>query len=417
MATGNTKSEAPVFDVVITGTGPAGMIAALTAADAGLSTALVGPAINVADKRTTALLAPSLDQLEALGLLAEVETIGTPLMTMRLLDGSRRLIRAPAISFDAEEIGRALFGLNCPNADLNRMLRDALEARDGITRIEGLVADYALGDPEIALTVSDGQVLHTRTVIAADGRNSPARTAAGIKVRRWSYPQTAAVGNVGHAKPHEYISTEFHAETGPFTFVPMPDLKNGLHQSSFVCALSPDDADALAKMDLPAASHFLEKRSHHLFGKLELQEPVQLWPLEGLVASAFAAKGVFLIGETAHAFPPIGAQGLNLSIRDGADAVAVIADALKTGDDPASMLIASRFSAKRRADVWARTFGVDALNRSLLSDSPLLQVGRALAMSVTRLSPSLKKGLMVAGLEPFSLRAMTRSMVDLMRPA
>ena len=417
MATGNTKSETPVFDVVITGTGPAGMIAALTAADAGLSTALVGPAINVADKRTTALLAPSLDQLETLGLLAEVETIGTPLMTMRLLDGSRRLIRAPAISFDAEEIGRALFGLNCPNADLNRMLRDALKAGDGITHVEGLVADYALGGPEIALTIDDGQVLHTHTVIAADGRNSPARKAAGIKVRRWSYPQTAAVGNVGHAKPHEYISTEFHTETGPFTFVPMPDLKGGLYQSSFVCALSPDDADALAKMDLSDASHFLEKRSQHLFGKLELQEPVQLWPLEGLVASAFAAKGVFLIGETAHAFPPIGAQGLNLSIRDGVDAVTVIADALKAGDEPASMLIASRYSAKRRADVWARTFGVDALNRSLLSDSPLLQVGRALAMSATRLSPSLKKGLMVAGLEPFSLRAMTRSMVDLLRPA
>ncbi len=408
--------DQPPFDVVISGTGPAGMIASLCAAKAGLSTALVGPAINLDDKRTTALLAPSLDTLDSLGLSEAVADIGTPLMTMRLMDGSRRLLRAPTVSFDAEEIGRALFGLNCPNAQLNQMLLDAVSSQNAIERIEGMVVDYTLGSNPIAMTVNDGQVLHTQSVMAADGKNSPARSAAGINVRRWSYPQTAAVGVVRHAKPHDFVSTEFHTETGPFTFVPMPDV-DGEHRSSFVCALSPDDAGALAQMPLSDASLFLEKRAQHLFGALELEEEVQLWPLEALVASAFAAKGVYLTGETAHAFPPIGAQGLNLSIRDGSDAVDVISSALTSGDDPTSMLMASRYSAKRRADVWARTFGVDALNRSLLSGNPLLQVGRAAAMSLTRLSPRLKKGLMVAGLEPFGLRSMVGAMRDVMRPA
>ncbi len=410
-------SSAPTpFDVVVSGTGPAGMIASLCAAHAGLSVALVGPAINLADKRTTALLAPSLDTLEALGLSEAVAEIGTPLMTMRLMDGSRRLLRAPTVSFDAEEIGRSLFGLNCPNAPLNQMLNDAVSKRSEITRVEGLVVEYDLGAKPLALTLNNGEILQTSGVIAADGKNSPARQAACIKVRRWSYPQTAAVGIVKHAKPHDYISTEFHTETGPFTFVPMPD-HDGAHRSSFVCALSPDDAETLAAMSLPDASLFLEKRSHHLFGALELEDQVQLWPLEALVANAFAAKGVFLTGETAHTFPPIGAQGLNLSIRDGRDAVDVIAGALKEGEDPTSMLIAARYSAKRRADVWARTFGVDALNKSLLSDNPLMQVGRAVAMSATRVSPSLKKGLMVAGLEPFGLRTLVDGMREALRPA
>jgi len=410
------STDRPPFDVVISGTGPAGMIASLCAAKAGLSTALVGPAINLDDKRTTALLAPSLDTLDSLGLSEAVADIGTPLMTMRLMDGSRRLLRAPTVSFDAEEIGRALFGLNCPNAQLNQMLLDAVSSQNAIKRIEAMVVDYSLGSNPIAMTLNDGQVLHTQSVMAADGKNSPARSAAGINVRRWSYPQTAAVGVVRHAKPHDFVSTEFHTETGPFTFVPMPDV-DGEHRSSFVCALSPDDAGALAQMPLSDASLFLEKRAQHLFGALKLEEEVQLWPLEALVASAFAAKGVYLTGETAHAFPPIGAQGLNLSIRDGSDAVNVISSALTSGDDPTSMLMASRYSAKRRADVWARTFGVDALNRSLLSGNPLLQVGRAAAMSLTRLSPRLKKGLMVAGLEPFGLRSMVGAMRDVMRPA
>ncbi len=416
--TGSTNSDmnnkTTPFDVAITGTGPAGMVAALLAAHAGLQAVLIGPAPRLDDKRTTALLAPSLDTLETLGLSDAVAEIGTPLMTMRLLDGSRRLVRAPAISFEAEEIGRSLFGLNCPNAPLNAMLKEATDHTEGLTQIESLVVEYDFSAGTPHLTLKNGQVIETKAVIAADGRNSPARDAAGIKVQRWTYPQTAAVGVVRHDKPHDFISTEFHTETGPFTFVPMPDV-DGHNRSSFVCALSPDTADTLKAMSRDEASLFLEKRSQHLLGALTLEQPVQLWPLEALVANAFSAKGVFLTGEAAHAFPPIGAQGLNLSIRDGSDAVDVISKALEAHEAPSSMLIASRYSARRRADVWARTFGVDALNKSLLSDNPLMQIGRAAAMTMTRLSPNLKKGLMVAGLEPFSLRLMVGAMRDTMK--
>jgi 2-octaprenyl-6-methoxyphenol hydroxylase len=278
-----------------------------------------------------------------------------------------------------------------------------------------LSVEYTFSDAGVAATLTDGQVIHARSVIAADGRGSPAREAAGLSIKKWDYSQVAAVGIVRHSRPHENVSTELHTETGPYTFVPMED-KDGEHRSSFVCALSPEDADRLRTMDLENASRFLQARSHQLMGSLRLEAPVQLWPLESLVANAFAAKGVFLIGETAHAFPPIGAQGLNLSIRDVHDAVTTIDDALLVGDDPSSMLIASRYTAKRRADVWARTYGVDVLNRSLLSRSPLMHVARALAMGATRVSPSMKKGLMMAGLEAFSLRNVASGMAELLKP-
>lgn len=414
----NTMSEHAMHepvDIVVTGSGPAGMIAALAAHHAGLSSVLIGPAVNYGDKRTTALFAPSLDQLATYGLEEVLADIGTPMVTMRLIDGSRRLIRTPTISFDAEEIGRGLFGFNLENAKLNAVLEKAVLACDDIRRVVGLSADYALSDSGVMVTLADGQVLNARTVIAADGRGSPARQAAGLTIKRWDYKQVAAVGIVRHSKLHENVSTELHTETGPYTFVPMED-EDGEHRSSFVCALSPEDADRLSAMDLAQASRFLEARSQQLMGSLKLEAPVQLWPLESLVANAFAAKGVFLIGETAHAFPPIGAQGLNLSIRDAHDAVVTIADAIHSGESVASMRIASRYTAKRRSDVWARTYGVDMLNRSLLSRSPLMHIGRAVAMGATRVSPSLKKGLMMAGLEPFSLRSVMGGVVELMKP-
>lgn len=406
--------DGPV-DVLITGSGPAGMIAALAAHHAGLSSVLIGPAVNYKDKRTTALFAPSLDQLATYGLEEALAEIGTPMVTMRLMDGSRRLIRTPTVSFDAEEIGRGLFGFNLENAKLNAVLEKAVTASDSIRRIEGLSVDYALSDAGVMVTLADGQVVNARAVIAADGRGSPAREAAGLSIKKWDYGQVAAVGIVRHSRPHENVSTELHTETGPYTFVPMED-EGGDHRSSFVCALSPEDADRLREMNLDQASRFLQARSHQLMGNLKLEAPVQLWPLESLVANAFAAKGVFLIGETAHAFPPIGAQGLNLSIRDVHDAVTTIQDALRAGDDVTSMLIASRYTAKRRSDVWARTYGVDVLNRSLLSRSPLMHIGRALAMSATRVSPSMKKGLMMAGLEGFSFRNVATGVSELLKP-
>lgn len=389
-----------LHDVMVCGSGPAGMIAALGAHAAGLSTVLIGAPASMDDKRTTALLGPSLDHLAALGLGQEMADIGVPLMTMRLIDGSRRLIRAASVSFEAHEIDRSFFGLNCPNVLLNQVLHSAV-ASSGIERHAFKVADYRLDGSNPAVTLSNGAQLSARAILAADGRHSPARQAAGVSVRRWSYPQTAAVGVVAHSRPHENISTELHTETGPFTFVPMPG-----QRSSFVCALAPEVAARLGAMTLQEAGAFLEARSLHVLGNLSLEAPVQAWPLEGLVASAFAARGVFLIGEAAHAFPPIGAQGLNLSVRDGQSAVEVVAGALKAGEVLGSAAVAARFTAGRRADVWARTYGVDALNRSLLSNNPLVHIGRAMAIGAAQISPGIKRSLMAAGLEPFGLRSM-----------
>ncbi|MBV6657267.1 MAG: FAD-dependent monooxygenase [Devosiaceae bacterium] len=400
-----------IYDCAVVGTGPSGMIAALAAAHAGLTSVLVGPPINEKDKRTTALLGPSLDVLAGLGLSEAIDALGTPLRTMRLIDGSRRLIRSPVVSFDAEEMGEERFGLNCPNAQLNAALLDAARKSETLTIVNATAADYRPGGSEVQVVLRDGAILRARAVLAADGRNSPARQAVGVGARRWAYPQSAAVGVLQHTRPHDFISTELHTETGPYTFVPMPDGEDGSYRSSFVCALSPEHAKALAQMDLQEASSFLQDRSMQVLGALSLEAPVQVWPLEALVADRFAAQGIFLIGEAAHAFPPIGAQGLNLSVRDATTAVGVVQRALASGTALSDRRVAMRYDAKRRADIWSRTLGVDALNRSLLTSSPLAQIGRAAALGATRLSPTYKSVLMRAGLEPVGPRAVAERVI------
>ena len=104
-----------------------------------------------------------------------------------------------------------------------------------------------------------------------------------------------------------------------------------------------------------------------------------------------------LVGQAAHAFPPIGAQGLNLGFRDVADLAAVLA---KAGGDPGSAAVARRYDLRRRADVYTRTGGVDLLNRSLLTDVLPVQMGRAAFLSVLRHIAPLRGLVMREGIEP-----------------
>ncbi|RUU49584.1 FAD-binding protein, partial [Mesorhizobium sp. M2C.T.Ca.TU.009.01.2.1] len=71
--------------ILVAGSGPAGLIAALGFAGAGFDVTLVGPEANTADGRTTALMNPALKVLERLGVLAELRAQAAPLKAMRIV--------------------------------------------------------------------------------------------------------------------------------------------------------------------------------------------------------------------------------------------------------------------------------------------------------------------------------------------
>ena len=253
-------SKANQVDVAIVGSGPAGHVAALQMARLGLSTILIGPAHSGADGRTTALLGSSMSQLERLGVWNDVTIHGQALRVMRLIDDTGRLFRAPTTEFDSSEIGLDAFGYNIGNNKLVDVLQDRFHA-DGsglLERDQQFARSVALKDDVAEVTMEDGTVWRARLAIAADGRNSRVRQAAGIDMRRWSYPQAALVVNLRHsASAHNNVSTEFHTKTGPFTLVPYEDQRT----SSLVCVVTPEVAEALKAMDSSALSLELERRA------------------------------------------------------------------------------------------------------------------------------------------------------------
>lgn len=379
------------FDIAIVGAGLAGSLAALALADSGRTVALVAPPARAADGRTTALMDQSITFLKTLGLWDDIARHAAALETMQILDGTTRLLRAPPVAFRAGEVGLAAFGYNIPNAPFLAVLDARIAVSGNIVRLEnGVTAANAFGQG-VELVLGDGERVTARLVVGADGKKSLVRENAGIDVRSWSYPQAALVLNFTHERPHGNVSTEFHTESGPFTQVPLPG-----RRSSLVWVLPPKEAARLRDLPLTDLGRAVEERMQSMLGKVTVEGPAQSFPLSGMAARRFGKGRVALVGEAAHAFPPIGAQGLNLSLRD----IMVLRELIHEIEPANYESVGERFDRKRQADIRSRTMSVDLLNRSLLSDFLPVQFLRSAGLHLISALGPLRGIVMREGIEP-----------------
>jgi 2-octaprenyl-6-methoxyphenol hydroxylase len=385
---------AETADVAVIGGGPAGLTAAIALASAGVATVLVAKR-PPPDNRTTALLSGSVAALEALGVWALCQAQSAPLTAIRLIDDTARLIRAPEVLFEADEIGLEAFGHNIQNRDLLAALESRASALPALRRIEMAAVAIEPADSRVTVSLEDGGTLTARLVVGADGRKSICRAAAGIETERHSYPQAALTLNLAHMRPHKGVSTEFHTASGPFTLVPLPGLR-----SSLVCVVAPDEAERLADLDAETLSAEIERRAHSILGKITVEDGRGLFPLGVETAQSFARNRIALVGEAGHIIPPIGAQGLNLGLRDAATISELVVEARRDGGDVGSADVLARYERLRRADVTSRALAVDALNRSLLSDFLPVQGARGFGIYLLDRIAPLRRAVMREGVEP-----------------
>src|SRR6202171_3158751 len=208
-------------DVVVIGGGPAGLTAAIALAQSGANTALIARRAPYADNRTTALLGGSVDLLQRLDVWRRCEDKAAPLQTMRLVDDTARLIRAPEVRFSCDEIGLDAFGYSIENRALMTALEERAAELSDLTRFDDEADTVAAYDTMVAIGTAPGKSLSARLVAGADGRQSLCREAAGIAVKRRDLNQSALTFNVSHSRPHRHTSTEFHTPQGPSLFVPL----------------------------------------------------------------------------------------------------------------------------------------------------------------------------------------------------
>ncbi|MEZ5872010.1 MAG: UbiH/UbiF family hydroxylase [Nitratireductor sp.] len=380
--------------IAIAGSGLAGLTAALAMArlESGPTTSVVviAPKPQFEDRRTTAMLAGSVAFLDELGVWKKVADKAAGLSTMRIIDATNRLIRAPQVDFRSSEIGLPAFGYNISNAVMTKALAETCIATGKVRFIEASVSSAALQPDRATLTLDSGDMLDCGLVIGADGRHSKIRQSAGIGVREWTYPQTAIVCDFEHSLDHNNTSTEFHTPTGPFTLVPL-----GRGKSSLVWVEKPEFAKAIAATPVETLNRMIEDRMQSLLGKVTITSAIQTWPLSGMTATRFGQGPLALIGEAAHVVPPIGAQGFNLGIRD----IELLVELSR--QTPANLTtIGDLFHRRRTADIAMRTASIDIFNRSLLSDFLPVQIVRSLGLYTLGTISPLRRMMMREGVSP-----------------
>jgi 2-octaprenyl-6-methoxyphenol hydroxylase len=380
---------------IVVGGGPAGLTAAIALSAAGIATVLIGKKPARPDNRTTALMAGSVTALTTLGVWDLCAAQATGFKFLRIVDDTGRLWRAPEVKFDADEIGLEAFGYNIENKDLVTALEQRSRTLEGLRIVEDEVRAVEVGGDVATVTLAGGETLHAPLLIAADGRRSLCRTAGGIAVDEREYRQSALTVCMCHSRPHNGTSTEFHTTTGPFTVVPLPG-----QRSSLVWVLSPTMAEVMAEFDDAELSAEIERASHSILGKIEVEPGRSIFPLGVATARRFGDKRIALVGEAAHVIPPIGAQGLNLGLRDAATIGELAVAAARDGDDIGGGPVLEAYERMRRADVGSRTIAVDLLNRTLLADFLPVQGLRGLGLYVLDRVGPLRRAVMREGIQP-----------------
>ena len=384
-------------DVLVVGGGPAGLACAAALGTLGLTVAVADPRPVVAseddaeaDLRSTAMLQPSRDLLEAVGAWDRMAADATPLQVMRMVDATRT---PPVVrDFDANDVSDRPFGWNLPAWAIRKAVAERVAEIDAVTPHASGLAALLPRSTGARATLEDGTRFDARLVVGADGRDSRVRALLGIGAKTVRYGQTALVFAVTHERPHDHVSTEVHRAGGPFTLVPLPD-RDGRPCSAVVWM--DDAAEQARRMELDADAFSAEatERSADAQGALALVGRRAAWPIATTVATRMTGPRTALVAEAAHAMPPIGAQGLNTSLRD----VACLRDLCERRPseigEPAWL---DAYARARHPDAVMRAAGIDGLNR--VSQSGGLAGLRALGIGLLHDVAPLRRLAMRMGL-------------------
>ncbi|MDE0111590.1 MAG: FAD-dependent monooxygenase [Albidovulum sp.] len=390
-------------DILVAGGGLAGLLATAAFGSAGYDVICIDrrserseTAETMADTRSTALLLPAKSVLSLAGIWPEIDKESIPLRCMKIIDANGDCEINSVVEFESSEIGREKFGWNISNKYLRGLLKDRISGLSNVSVLQGRLVNRVLNrDLEAIAEYSGGNRIAAKLVLAADGRNSAIRESLGIKVIGRDARQTALAFSVLHQFPHGDTSVEIHDSGGPFTLIPLPDL-NGGPASAVVWIEASEAAKDIPSLPKCEFNAKITKRSCSIFGQLKLVSDIGAWPVLSQLANRFAEGRTALIAECAHVLPPIGAQGLNLSIGDIASLYALLENSDLENRDFADRLA---FDARaRRFAAFKRYIGVEALNLASSWESNAMRRIRTRGLEAVGGIGAVRKPLMRSGI-------------------
>lgn len=350
-------------DVIIFGGGLVGLALASALDSSGLSAIVVDPADPAPrshasfDGRTSAVSSSSMRMLETIGVAGHLAEPGCPIWRIAVADG----LQPGSLHFDPDD--NEPLGFMHENRHLRAALLARAEAGKNLWLMwKSRVASIDRGDHAVVVALEDGRKLSAPLLIAADGRNSRTREAAGINVARWKYDHQAIVSVLRHELPHEHVAYEIFYPTGPFALLPMNDEAKG-HRSAIVWSVPQEDGAGWLSLSDDDFSAEAAAAMGGFLGKIEMLAPRSSFPLGFHHAAQMIAQRLALVGDAAHAIHPIAGQGLNLGFRDAAALTQVLVEGARLGLDLGDAQLLDRYQRWRSLDALSVAFATDSLTR------------------------------------------------------
>jgi 2-octaprenyl-6-methoxyphenol hydroxylase len=377
-------------DVIILGGGMIGLALAAALDGAGLASIVIDPADPelrsgaAFDGRTSAVSSSSARMLQAIGVVDHLAEPGSPIRAIRVADG----LAPGSLTFEPDKDGDAL-GWMHENRHLRAALRARAEAGGHIDLRWGSSAVHTdRADGGVSLMLSDGSEVAAPLLVVAEGRNSPTREAAGIRLARWKYDHGAIVSTLAHEHPHEQVAYEIFYPTGPFALLPMNDPAAGEHRSAIVWSVPKDDAHGWMSLSDDDFAAEAQGAMGGFLGAVRMLTPRSTYPLGFHHAARITERRMVLVGDTAHAIHPIAGQGLNLGFRDAAALAQVLVEGARLGLDLGDAQLLARYERWRSLDTLSVAAATDSLTRLYGIRGPTASAVRRFGMGlVDRIGP------------------------------
>jgi 2-octaprenyl-6-methoxyphenol hydroxylase len=378
-------------DILIGGGGLAGLALAI-ALRQGLggyfSVTIADPAIEKPsrDARASAIAAAARRLFETMDVWTSVEAGAQPILDMVVTDSKLDdALRPTFLTFDGEIEPGEPFAHMIENPPLIAALTDRAKAL-GVVLLPVAVTRFENSAGGIAVTLSNGDVVAAKLLVAADGARSAIREQAGIKSFGWQYGQSGIVTTIAHERDHNGRAEEHFLPAGPFAILPLKGKR-----SSIVWTEEEKEAERIVALPDADFHAELEKRFGLHLGDIEIAGPRRAYPLGLSVARSFIAERIALVGDAAHVIHPIAGQGLNMGLRDVAALAESVVDAVRLGLDPGSTAVLERYQRWRRFDTMAMGVATDGLNRLFSNQSDVLRLARDVGLGLVDRFPVLKE--------------------------
>ncbi|KQT87448.1 ubiquinone biosynthesis hydroxylase [Aurantimonas sp. Leaf443] len=385
------KAPPQVLDILVAGAGYVGLTVAVAIAQAApqMRVAVVDAAPGEVwrrDERASAIAAAAVRMLEELGVWPQIAREAQPITEMIVTDSRRSdPVRPTFLTFGDTAAPGEPFAHMVPNVALNGALRERAQALGIEIRGASAVSALDIGPGDVEVTLSGGDTLRARLLVACDGLHSRIRAMAGIRTVSMDYGQSGIVTTVRHERPHHGRAEEHFLPSGPFAILPLTG-----NRSSLVWTESTREAERLVAADDMLFELELEQRFGHKLGALSLEGGRRAFPLGLTLARDFVRPRIALAGDSAHGIHPIAGQGLNLGFKDAAALAETVVEAARLGLDIGSIDVLEGYQRWRRFDTVRMGLTTDVLNRLFSNDNPLLRAARGFGLSLVDRAPMLK---------------------------